>query len=522
MARREDYLLSRLLLTDGTVSFEDLSNILLKWSEDSPTSLLQTIIDEKLISEEEGRGLMMCINKLNEQEEPLSSLSQLDSILCQMIIKRNLATPELVNEYQRKITEKGGGIAVSESLLRDSHITAESFFELKRIAERLYYRRRILALSRGKERLSGIFRSPGRDESSNEETQNKARTGIQKLISDVQNETKKKPTMKKRRGKALPKIFGQYEVIEEIASGGMGTVYKVRHTELDRILALKVLHEEEESPEKIKRFLREADAAGRLKHPNIVGIYEVGVIDDRHFFTMDYIDGVPLSVLIKESKNIELEDFLNITVELCRAVDYAHSHGIIHRDLKPANIIIDLKGHPQITDFGLAKVLDTQTRLTKSDTIIGTPFYMAPEQTRGENDRINVATDIWALGVMLYEMTTKKLPFTGRSSIELYHKINHSEPVSPKKVIPTVPREIDYITLKAMSKEMEDRYKSANQMADDLEKYLDGQPIAMHQVPLWLKPVTRWLRINKWLILVAFFAILLGWLCGWTLLSYLK
>ena len=138
-----------------------------------------------------------------------------------------------------------------------------------------------------------------------------------------------------------------------------------------------------------------------MKHPNIVGIYDMGDVDGRHYFTMDYIEGVPLSILIKESK-IELEDCLAITLELARAVCYAHEKNVIHRDMKPANIIIDMDGHPQITDFGLAKDLDATDRLTRSDTIIGTPFYMSPEQTQGA--KIGPYTDIWGIGVILYEM----------------------------------------------------------------------------------------------------------------------
>ena len=529
MARREDYLLSRLLLTDGTISFEQLSNVLMKWHEDSPRSLLQSIIDEGLISEDEGRGLMMCIKKLTEQGEAQSSLAQLDFILCQLIIRKKMIAAELVNEYQRRTTQRGG-CPIAEALLRDGHLAADSFMELKKMAEQIFYRRRIVAIIRGKERLSGIFRSPGRDEPAPAEDPaakggmavSEARTdksGIQKVITDVRADTSKQALKKKRRTQTIPNEFGQYQIIEEIASGGMGTVYKARHRDLGRIVALKVLHEEEQTLDRIKRFRREAEAAGRLKHPNIVGIYEVGAVNGRHFFAMDCIDGIPMSTLIKGRKHVELEDYLNIAAELARAVHYAHEQGVIHRDLKPANVIIDMEGHPQITDFGLAKILDTHSRLTKSDTIIGTPFYMAPEQTRGENDRIGVQTDIWALGVVLYEMLTKRLPFIGRSSIELYHKINHAEPAPPRKLVTGLPREIEYITMKALSKEPEERYPSAEAMAEDIEKYLEGEELVMHDPPRWLKMLRRWFRYNKWLVVIAAMAILLGWLCGWYLLS---
>ena len=529
MARREDYLLSRLLLTDGTISFEQLSNVLMKWHEDSPKSLLQSIIDEGLISEDEGRGLMMCIKKLTEQGEAQNSLAQLDFILCQLVIRKKLVPAELVNEYQRRTTQRGG-CPVAEALLHDGYLAADSFMELKKMAEQIFYRRRIVAIIRGKERLNGIFRSPGRDEPEPEDDHASKislpagdsrvdKSGIQKVITDVKADSNKQTPKKKRRTQTLPDDFGQYQIIEEIASGGMGTVYRARHRDLGRIVALKVLHEEEQTPDRIKRFRREAEAAGRLKHPNIVGIYEVGAVDGRHFFAMDCIDGIPMSTLIKGRKHVELEDYLNIAAELSHAVHYAHEQGVIHRDLKPANVIIDMEGHPQITDFGLAKILDTHSRLTKSDTIIGTPFYMAPEQTRGENDRIGAQTDIWALGVVLYEMLTKKLPFIGRSSIELYHKINHAEPIPPRKITPSLPREVEYITMKALAKEPEERYSSAESMAEDIEKYLEGEELVMRNPPRWWKMLRRWFRYNKWLVVIAGLAILLGWLCGWYLLS---
>ena len=513
-------MLTKVLLTDGTVSFEQLSNILLKWHEESPKTLLQTITDEEVIAEEEGRGLMMCIGKLTEQPEEPAALAKLDSLLCQLFINKKLVTAELVNDYQRQTSQDKSDLLVAETLLQDGHVSTNEYIEFKRAAQKIFYRRRIVALVRKQERLGDIFRSPGRDEEE-ESFATKVRGGIQRLMTDVKSDVSKRIKKKKKTGQ-LPSIFGQYEIIEEIASGGMGTVYKALQKDLGRVMALKVMHEDEETPDRVKRFLREAEAAGKLKHPNIVGIHEVGIFDGRHFFSMDFIDGVPLSTLIQETQNIDLEDFLNIELELTRAVHYAHERGVIHRDLKPANVLIDMEGHPQITDFGLAKMLDTHSRLTKSDTIIGTPFYMAPEQTRGENERIGTQTDVWGLGVILYEMLTKKLPFVGRSSIELYHKINHDEPISPRKLNPQISREVEYIIMKGMAKEIEDRYSSAKAMADDIEKYLDGEELVFHETPLYWRRFRRWFRSNKWLVMVAILAVLFGWLCGWYLLSTAK
>lgn len=521
MARREDYLLSRLLLTDGTVSFEELSNVLLKWHEDSPNTLLHTILEEKLISEEECRGLSVCLEKLTEQQDDKDALGKIDSILCQLIIKRQLVPPELVNQYQRSISSDKSDLPVAEGLLRDGHVSPDTFLEVKKLAERIFYRRRIVALVRKQERLAEIFRPPSRDEM--EGSTSRIRTaGLQRLITDVRADLSKNSKKKRYHTRPLPKMFGPYEILEEVASGGMGTVFKAFQRDLGRIVALKVLHEEEETHDKIKRFLREAEAAGKLKHPNIVGIHEVSVFEGRHYFSMDYIDGIPLSVLIQSKQNVDLEDFLNIIVELSRAIHYAHEHNVVHRDLKPANVLIDMEGHPQITDFGLAKILDSESRLTKSDTIIGTPFYMSPEQTRGENDKINATTDVWGLGIILYEMTTRRLPFIGRTSIELYHKINHEEPIPPRKINSQIPKEIEYITLKAMAKELEERYPSAKAMADDVERYLDGEQLVFRDTHIYWRRLRRWFRHNKWLILIAGLAIVLGWLFGWYLLSVFK
>ncbi len=530
MARREDYLLARSLLTDGTITQAQLSNILLKWHQGSPKSLLEMTIDERLISEEEGRGLMMFVEKLAVKGESKENLSQLDFIICQIAIKKDIASPELVSSYRREGSENNenelsektevGRTPTSEALLKDGHIPGNAFIELKRSGEQIFYHRKIVALARGKERLANTFRSPGREEGEeNTGASGRLRPGIQKAVNDFRAESHTKPKPSRRRTSALPRVFGKYEVIEEIARGGMGTVYKARQVDLNKIVALKVLHEEDDSPDRVKRFRRESDAASLLKHPNIVGIHESGEAGDRHYFSMDYIDGVPLSVLMQKTKNVELEDLLNIAAELARAVHYAHKQSIIHRDLKPANIIIDMEGHPQITDFGLAKILDTRSRLTKSDTIIGTPFYMAPEQTRGDNHLITPRTDVWGMGIILYEMVTKKLPFVGRSSIELYHKINNQEPVPPGKIVPQLPRELDYIVLKAIAKDPQDRYASAEAMADDIEKYLDGQEVVMKEAPLWLRRLRRFFRRHKGFLLVAILAILLGWFCGWYIMN---
>lgn len=284
---------------------------------------------------------------------------------------------------------------------------------------------------------------------------------------------------------SLGKYFGGYEVICEIARGGMGIVYKARQHPLNRLVALKVLLSGGAASEiEIERFRREAESAGALQHPNIVSIYEIGEQDGYHYFTMDFIEGVTLQEMIK--KKSRLKKLVQIMEKVALALDHAHRRGVVHRDIKPSNILVSQDGDPKITDFGLAKKLDANTMLTESGAALGTPFYMAPEQTLGSRD-VDARVDIYAMGVILYEILAGRLPFTADTLVDLYRKIVEEDPVLPGKLSRKVEKELETICLKAMEKDPNLRYQTAQEFAEDLQRYLSGNTISAKRTSVFYR-----------------------------------
>jgi len=274
-------------------------------------------------------------------------------------------------------------------------------------------------------------------------------------------------------------MFGPYEILEELGRGGMGVVYKARQPHLDRFVALKILLAGQlASKTQVKRFQREAEVAARLKHPGIVQIHDVGQVGDYHYFTMDFIEGQPLSSLIKK-RRLGLRRAVEVARDVARALDHAHQRGAVHRDVKPANVIVDADGQPVLTDFGLARDLEAaeRDRLTRSGAVLGTPYYMAPEQAQGKREDVGPLTDLYSLGVVLYETLTFELPFRGETQLELTSKIVSEEPRRPTGIEPAIDRDVETIVLKCLAKRPSDRYASAGDMADDLDRYLRGEPI---------------------------------------------
>jgi serine/threonine protein kinase len=272
--------------------------------------------------------------------------------------------------------------------------------------------------------------------------------------------------------------LGEYDILDEISRGAMGVIYKARHRELGRVVALKVMIAgQDASPDQIVRFEKEARAAARLRHPNIVPIYDIGREDGKRFFTMDLIEGMPLDVMISRGE-LTPRRALEIAAELGDALAYAHERGVIHRDIKPSNIIVDSAGRPQITDFGLAKQVDTDTKFTRTGTTIGTPSYMSPEQARGENERVDHRSDVYSLGAVLHEMLIGQPPFTGETMMNIVMKVIHDEPVPLRKINPKLHRDIETIVLKAMEKEVPRRYQSMTDLANDVRRYMAGEMIS--------------------------------------------
>eukprot|EP00913_Durusdinium_trenchii_P010880 g10209.t1 len=343
----------------------------------------------------------------------------------------------------------------------------------------------------------------------------------------------------------LPAQFGDYEILEEIASGGMGVVYKARQKTLNRVVALKMIKSGEIADgEQILRFQSEAKAAAGLDHPNIVPVYEVGELSGRHFFSMGFVDGAGLDARLREGP-LPPREAAQLIKTVAQAVQFAHDRGIVHRDLKPANILlaeqspspstvpappnaetaqeheIDVATEtrsamvagedaiPKITDFGLAKNLAADSGMTATGQVMGTPSYMPPEQAAGLVDEVGPPADIYSLGAVLYATLTGRPPFQAANVMETLKQVTEREPVHPAQLNPAVSRDLETICLKCLEKDAHRRYGSAGELADELSRYLDHQPILARPVS---RPerVLRWCRRNPARAMVAAMALLIA------------
>jgi len=277
----------------------------------------------------------------------------------------------------------------------------------------------------------------------------------------------------------LPRLryFGDYELLEEIARGGMGVVYRARQVSLDRVVALKMMRPGLLSTEQeIQRFLTEARTAASLKHPNIVAIHEAGELDGLHYFSMDFVEGPNLAEIVREGPLSPVEAARYVKT-LAETVQYAHTKGVLHRDLKPSNVVMDASGRPCITDFGVARRLDGDATLSGTGAVIGTPAYMPPEQASGQMDRISAASDVYSLGAILYELLTGHPPFRAGNQLEIVRQVLETEAPRPSLVNPAVDPAIEAICLRCLAKEPSDRFASAAELAGDLGRYLGGEPV---------------------------------------------
>jgi serine/threonine protein kinase/formylglycine-generating enzyme required for sulfatase activity len=273
------------------------------------------------------------------------------------------------------------------------------------------------------------------------------------------------------------RVFDNYELLEEVGRGGMGIVYKARELGLNRIVALKmILASEFASPSLIQRFRMEAKTAALFEHHGIVPIYHIGLFEGQHFYTMGFVDGQSLSDRVADGPLLPVEA-ARIVRQVAEAIQHAHAHNIIHRDLKPANILIDSQGRPKVTDFGLAKMMESDAGLTTTGQILGTPNYMAPEQAAGNNREVNAAADIYALGAILYCLLTGRPPFPAPTPVDALARVIHDEPITPRRLQPKVDRDLETICLKCLAKQPAQRYATAQELADDLKRYLEDEPI---------------------------------------------
>lgn len=288
--------------------------------------------------------------------------------------------------------------------------------------------------------------------------------------------------------------FGEYEILSELGRGAMGIVYKARHRQLRREVALKVmLVGTHASKKQVARFYKEAQAAAKLRHPNIVPIFDIDKRQGRHFYTMDFVQGKGLNLLVG-SGDIHIRGALNIVIKVAHALEYAHQQKVVHRDVKPSNIIIDMNGEPQLMDFGLAKQLDSGTKFTQTGSALGTPAYMSPEQAAGESHRVDHRSDIYSLGAVLYELITGRPPFEGDNMMKVIIKVLNHDPVLPRQINPKIHRDIQTIVMKALEKNPERRYPSMSDFAADMNRFLTGEAILARPASLIWR---GWRKVRK-------------------------
>jgi WD40 repeat protein len=321
------------------------------------------------------------------------------------------------------------------------------------------------------------------------------------------------------RERPLPAIRG-YEILGELGRGGMGVVYRARQVRLNRPCALKmILAGAHADTAAAVRFLAEAEAVAKLQHPNIVQIHHIGEADGLPFFELEYLDGGSLDKRLDGTPWHERRAAA-MSESLARGVVEAHRLGVIHRDLKPGNVLLAADGTPKITDFGLAKSLASESGLTATDSIMGSPGYMAPEQAEGKTKQVGAPADIYALGAILYELLTGRPPFRGATVLETLEQVKATEPVPPSRLVPGLPRDVETIALKCLQKEPAKRYDSAAALAEDLRRFLNGEPIVARPVPPWVRAV-KWARRRPAIAtLVVAVLVLLASLLGLGVWSY--
>ena len=303
-------------------------------------------------------------------------------------------------------------------------------------------------------------------------------------------------------GTRMSKDFGDYELLEEIGRGGQGVVYRAHQKSLNRTVALKVIGLAHWATEAhVKRFRLEAEAAAGLNHPCIVPIYEVGERDGACYFSMGLVEGGQLDAVAKREP-MPIRHAAELIAKLARTVSYAHEHGILHRDIKPGNILLDAKGEPHLTDFGLARLVETESTVTSTMEVLGTPSYMAPEQAVGNNARVTSATDIYGLGAVLYQLLTGHPPFAGGTTFETVRLVLDTEPRQPRLLNPKVDRDLATICLKCLEKDPQRRYSSALALAEDLERWLKHEPIGARRTGIFTRG-RKWVRRNPTSALLA-------------------
>jgi serine/threonine protein kinase/tetratricopeptide (TPR) repeat protein len=320
--------------------------------------------------------------------------------------------------------------------------------------------------------------------------------------------------MKSERVAELLGELGDYELLEEVGRGGQGVVFRARQKSLNRIVALKVIRLGQWSSKvHLKRFRLEAEAAARLEHPGIVPIHDVGERDGSCYFSMKFVEGGQLDAVAKREP-MSIHRAVELIAKVARTVHYAHEHGILHRDIKPGNILVDAKGEPHLTDFGLARLVESDSSVTHTLDVLGTPSYMAPEQAVGNNAAVNSVTDVYGLGAVLYQLLTGQPPFAGGATYETIKLLLDTEPRQPRLLNPKIDRDLNTICLKCLEKDPKRRYSSALVFAEDLERWLKHEPIQARHTGVFARG-RKWVRRNPSSALLAASLVALAAAAGW-------
>jgi TolB-like protein/tRNA A-37 threonylcarbamoyl transferase component Bud32/Tfp pilus assembly protein PilF len=323
-------------------------------------------------------------------------------------------------------------------------------------------------------------------------------------VADVRGDNANAAAKNKKAARAAELLgeLGDYELLEEIGRGGQGVVFRARQKSLNRTVALKVIRLGQwASKVHLRRFRLEAEAAARLEHPGIVPIHEVGERDGSCYFSMKFIEGGQLDEVVRRTP-MSIRQAADLIAKVARTVHYAHEHGILHRDIKPGNILLDAKGEPHLTDFGLARLVESESSVTQTLDVLGTPSYMAPEQAVGNNAAVSSATDVYGLGAVLYQLLTDQPPFAGGATYATIKLLLDTEPRQPRLLNPKIDRDLSTICLKCLEKDPKRRYSSALALAEDLEHWLKHEPIAARRGGPLVRG-RKWVRRNPSIAVMA-------------------
>src|SRR5437773_3473033 len=317
-------------------------------------------------------------------------------------------------------------------------------------------------------------------------------TAEEEAISDV---ARQQHATRSERLAAILGELGDYELLEEVGRGGQGVVFRARQKSLNRTVALKVISLAQwASKARVKRFRRETEAAASLDHPSIVPIHEVGERDGSCYFSMQFIEGGQLDEVVRRTP-MSMRQAAELVAKVARTVHFAHEHGILHRDIKPGNILLDKNDEPHLTDFGLARLLDTESSVTRAIDVLGTPSYMAPEQAAGEHAKISKATDVYGLGAVFYELLTGHPPFSGGTSYQTIRLLLDTEPRQLRLLNPKIDRDLSTICLKCLEKDPKRRYPSALGLAEDLKHWVKHEPIQTRRTAIFAR-AKNWMQRN--------------------------